>query len=170
MYAERTSRPALAARADVWEEGPALRIVRPRLEAHLVIVPESKSDAGAQHRDKMTVPERAADDHEGKIPSRSTEIEDLTARAGECGQCHRQTTVHWSAERVGWRCRDCHPGRWAKRWGRGGGFPGGPKNPRRDLGDYELSKYEDPEEEGNEPADLHVSRRRTRWGDWKLLA
>jgi ribosomal protein L37AE/L43A len=45
------------------------------------------------------------------VPSKATKTEDATAKQGVCGQCGKETVVHWSATHVGWRCRDCHAAR-----------------------------------------------------------
>jgi ribosomal protein L37AE/L43A len=78
--------------------------------------------------------------------SRSTRVEEATAKEGVCRQCGRTTTVHWSAVHTGWRCRECNPARVSAKilWSPPDVVDRGQKKEKaEDLGDYDLSRYED---------------------------
>lgn len=98
---------------------------------------------------------------DGPAPSHATRIEDRTETSGVCGGCGKTGTVHWSATHVGWRCRACHAGRsWQRPVKATGPGPFDSSRPimspsrgkRSPAGkdDYDLTKYEEREEESDE--------------------
>ena len=98
---------------------------------------------------------------DGPAPSHATRIEDRTETSGVCGECGKAGNVHWSAMHVGWRCRACHPGRSWQRPVKAAGpdpfdssrpimSPSRGKRPPAGKDDYDLTKYEESEEESDE--------------------